>query len=381
MRRADGLRRPLLLAAAVAIGAGGCRTIEDRLASAGSPQAVAQAVADYYVRDAEDESCAVAIVSPDGAVFASAGTATKRSLFRIASLSKLFLHPVLLNLHAQGRLNLDQPVSSVSRLDLPPEYGRITLRDLLLNRSGLPREFIVRWEPLDTWTAFSCGFFGTDIYAAFESRDDFARMTWRPWWRHAVQTRCERYSNMGFGLLGTAVEDALGQTLEEILQSELARPLALADTTYAPDGDRTNRLTRACAGHLPWLTRRGGDVPDHRLGDALRATGGLFSSAADCATVLSAYWTVVDAQLQEREIDAYADDAVFGLLRVKVLSDGSRVLYRAGMIYGGASFVGFDLRTRTVVVILRNVTSWPDRRGFSVLETLRALRPPSPPVR
>lgn len=285
-------RRLFLWVAVCALCGGGCRTIDARLAKADSPQALAQAVADYYVHDAEDESCAVAIVSPTGTVFAQAGAATEHSLSRIASLSKFFLHPVLLKLHAQGRLNLDQPVTSCSKLDLPPEYGRITLRDLLLNRSGLPREFIVRWEPLDTWTAFSCGFFGTDIYAAFETRDDFARMAWRPWWRHAV-----------------------------------------------------------------------------------RATGGLFSSAADCATLFSSYWAVVDEQLKERDVNAYADEAVFGLLRVKVLSDGSRVLYRAGMIYGGASFVGFDLRTRTVVVILRNVTSWPDRRGFAVLEALRALCP------
>lgn len=368
-------RRLLLWGAVCALCVGGCQTIDARLGKADSPQALAQAVADYYVYDAEDESCAVAIISPTGSVFAQAGAATKHSLFRIASLSKFFLHPVLLKLHAQGRLNLDQPVTSCSKLDLPPEYGRITLRDLLLNRSGLPREFIVRWEPLDTWTAFSCGFFGTDIYAAFETRDDFARMAWRPWWRHAVRARREIYSNMGFGLLGTAVEDALGLSLEEILRTELTVPQALADTTYEPHGDQTNRLTRACAGHLPWLTRRGHDVPDHRLGSALRATGGLFSSAADCATLFSSYWAVVDEQLKERDVNAYADEAVFGLLRVKVLSDGSRVLYRAGMIYGGASFVGFDLRTRAVVVILRNVTSWPDRRGFAVLEALRALCP------
>jgi len=369
------LKGSLCLFAACALTLAGCRTIESRLAEARTPQAVAQAVADYYVTDAEDESCAVAIVTPTETLFASAGSATEHSLFRIASLSKLFLHPVLLKLHAQGRLDLDRSVSSVSTLDLPPEYGRVTLRDLLLNRSGLPREFIVRWEPFDTWRAFSCGFFGTDVYAAFESRDDFARMTWRPWWRWAVRTPRVRYSNMGFGLLGTAVEDALGQSLEEILRAELTVPLSLSDTAYEPRDDQTNRLTRACAGHLPWLTRRGGDVPDHRLGDALRATGGLFSSAADCATLFDAYWAVIDAQLAARDIATCNDDDTIGLLKVKVLDDGSRVLYRAGMIYGGASFVGFDVRTRTIVVILRNVTSWPDKRGFSVLEALRREPP------
>ena len=46
------------------------------------------------------------------------------------------------------------------------------------------------------------------------------------------------------------------------------------------------------------------------------------------------------------------------------------LLNHSGMIYGGASFVGFDPETRTIVVILRNVTSWPDKRGFAVMEKL-----------
>ena len=361
------------LALLVICATAGCRTIDDRLADATTPRDIAQAVADYYVQDADDESCSVAIVQSNHVVFASAGSADEHALFRIASLSKLFLHPVLLKLHDEGRINLDRPVSSASKLDLPPEYGCITLRDLLLNRSGLPREFIVRWEPFDMLAAFSCGFFGTHIYSAFDTRESFAKMTWRPWWRHAVKARRELYSNMGFGLLGTAVEDELGMTLEEILRQELTTPLDLADTAYDPQGEQTNRLTRACAGHLPWLIRRRHDVPDHRLGDALRATGGLFSSAADCAKVFSSYWPVIDEQMRERDISAYADDAVFGLLRVKTLSSGHRVLYRSGMIYGGASFVGFDPETRTIVVILRNVTSWPDKRGFAVMERILNL--------
>ncbi len=362
-----------LLVAIAVCALAGCQTIEDRLAKAETSREAAQAIANYYVRDADDESCAVAIVTTNGTTFASAGSADEHSIFRIASLSKLFLHPVLLRLHDEGRINLDRPVSSASKLDLPPEYGCITLRDLLLNRSGLPREFIVRWEPFDMLTAFLCGFFGTHIYAAFDTRESFEKMTWRPWWRHAVKTRRELYSNVGFGLLGTAVEDELGMSLEEILRQELTSPLNLADTTYDPQGAQTNRLTRACAGHLPWLVLRRHDVPDHRLGDALRATGGLFSSAADCAKAFSSYWPVIDAQMKERELAAFADDAVFGLLRVKTLASGHRILYRSGMIYGGASFVGFDPKTRMIVVILRNVTSWPDKRGFVAMEKLLTL--------
>ncbi len=309
----------------------GCRAFEGGLAGARSPQEIAQATADFYVQDVRDDSCAVAIVGEDETFFACAGAATRHSLFRIASLSKLFLHVVIRNLVAEGRLDLSQSVASCSTMDLPPEYEQITLQDLLQNHSGLPREFIVAWNPADTWTALSCGFVGTDIYRGFETRDDFARMTWRSRWRQAVRTRHEVYSNMGFGLLGATLEDTLGMPLEDLLRAELTGPRRLSDTAYVPRGDQTNRVTRACAGH----------------------------------------WPIIDEQLAERSIEACSDEAVFGLLRVKDLSDGSRVLYRAGMIYGRASFVGFDFQTRTIVIILRNVTSWPDQYGFAVMERLR----------
>lgn len=348
----------------------GCTTIGDRLEGGRTPAEVARAAADHYVLDDGDESCCVAVVTREGAVFAHAGTADEHALFRVGSLSKLFLHPVLLRLHERGRLSLDRSVAEYSKLDLPPEYGPVTLRDLLMNRSGLPREFMCKSDPAAGFSALRSLLSGTHLYSAFDTREGFAREAWRPCWRRALRERREVYSNVGFGLLGMAVEDALGEPVEKVLREGLSVPLGLGDTAYEPRPDQTNRVTRACAGDLPWLVRRGSDVPDHRLGPALRATGGVLTSAADCAKVFSAYWPVIDEQLRERPPEMLPDEAVYGLLRVHRLPSGRVVLYRAGMIYGGASFVGFDPVDRAFVVILRNVTSWPDERGFAVMDAL-----------
>ena len=349
--------------------------MRDRLADAHSMRDVAQAAADFYVADGGDDTCVVGVACGEGEpVFACAGGSTEHSLYRVASLSKLFLAPVLLRMHAEGRLDLDRSVASYTKLDLPPECAHVTLRDLLENQSGLPREFLTPWSPVDMWTAFSCGFVGSHIYAGFDTREGFAREMWRPRWRAMMRKGGNVYSNMGFGLLGMAVEDALGRDVETILKEELTGPRGLADTTYFPHGGQTNRLTRACAGHLPWFVRRRHAVPDHRLGDALRATGGLFSSASDCLAFFRSCWPLVDANLKDRPLESYPDEAVYGLLRVHVLPDGRRIVYRAGMIYGGASFVGYAPSTRLLVVILRNVTSWPDRRGFDVMERLADVK-------
>ena len=146
--------------------------MQDRLAGAQSIQDVAQAAADFYVSDGEDDTCVVGVVRGESGqpVFACAGGADEHSLYRIASLSKLFLYPVLLQLHADGRLDLDRPVSVYSKLSLPPECARVTLRDLLENQSGLPREFLTPWNPVDMFIAFHCGFVGSHIYADFDER-------------------------------------------------------------------------------------------------------------------------------------------------------------------------------------------------------------------
>lgn len=364
----------LLTALALAFAAG-CTTIHDRLVAANDVKSLAQAVADYYVKDGGDDTCAVGVVCGDAGepVFASAGGVDEHSLYRIASLSKMFLYPVLLKLHGDGRIDLDRPVTAYSKLKLPPECTRITLRDLLENKSGLPREFLTPWNPVDMFTAFKCGFIGSHIYGDFDGREDFQREIWRSRWRAEMRNGGNVYSNVGFGLLGMTIEDALGRGLEAIVSEDLTKPRHLADTTYFPCGGQTNRLTRACAGHLPWLVRRRHEVPDHRLGDALRATGGMFSSVHDCVTFFRSCWPMVDAYMKDRPLETYPDGAVYGLLRVHVLRSGRRIVYRAGMIYGGASFTAYDPSARTLVVILRNVTSWPDKRGFEVMERLDEL--------
>lgn len=362
------MKHAILIVACLLLAAG-CASLDDRLsAAARTPQAVAQAAADFYVSDRGDESCCVAVVTPGETVFAHAGSADEHALFRIASLSKLFLTPILERLQADGRVDLDRSVASYARLDLPPEYAAVTLRDLVENRSGLPREFLTGWSLGDWCTVASCGCFGTSLYGGFESRTDFARKAWR--WRDAVRHPRQVYSSMGYGLVGLALADACGCSLEALLQKELVGPQRLDETTYEPAGAQTNRLTRACAGDLPWFVPRGRDVPENRLGEALRATGGLFSSASDCARVFAAQWPAIEARMKVRPLAAYEQDAVYGLLRVWIQPSGRRILYRAGMIYGGASFVGFDPVSHTIVIILRNVTSWPDAYGFQVMSAL-----------
>ena len=341
-------RRVLFAATCVLLA--GCATLPDR-ADLGS-------IREFYLYGMRDPECAV--------VSDTSIAGDPHRIFRIGSLGKLFVDLALRRMAAEGRLDLDRNVRSVSTLGLPPEYETVMLRDLLENRSGLPREFLNPWNPLDWHTALMCGLIGTHLYADVESRADFAAELSSRRSRAFVRERVPQYSNMGFALLTLSVEDLTGRSLNEIIHDELVVPLGLEDTSLCPVGEATDRLTPPCAGKLPWLRRRGTIVPEHRLGPALRGMGALFSSAADCAKVAQAYWRLIDSRLAAKPLAACAEGESLALLNVRDLKGGRRILYRFGMIYGGGSFVAFDPATRRFLIILRNVTSWPAAEDFEI---------------
>lgn len=328
----------------------GCATVPEMVDESG--------IRDFCLHEMHAPECAVA------AQDAVAGDPHR--IFRIGSLGKLFVELALRRMAADGRLDMDASARAASKLELPPEFDGVSLRDLLSGRSGLPREFLNPWNPLDWHTALMCGLVGSHIYAGFESREDFAAELWKSRNRALVRERVPQYSNMGFALLVMCVEDLTGRTVDEIVHDELVVPLGLKDTSFCPDANSADRLTPPCAGKLPWLRRMGSVVQEHRLGPALRGMGSVFSSASDCSKVMSAYWAVVDEALSAMNLSECGDGMAIGQLKVCVLPTGRRMLYRFGMIYGGASFAAFDPETRKFLVILRNVTSWPAAEDFEL---------------
>jgi CubicO group peptidase (beta-lactamase class C family) len=82
-----------------------------------------------------------------------------------------------------------------------------------------------------------------------------------------------KYSNAGIGLLSYLVATATGKSWEEQLNSEILRPLGMADTTLRPTPEQQKRLAQ---GH----NRAGEDAPRWPV-YAWYAAGGLRSTAHD----------------------------------------------------------------------------------------------------
>ncbi|MGB2129755.1 MAG: serine hydrolase domain-containing protein [Flavicella sp.] len=142
--------------------------------------------------------------------------ATKNSLFKIASISKLYIAVATVKLINSGKLSLDNTLEEL----LPEVAGniefadKITLKMLLQHRSGIP-EYI--YKP---------GFAGSDpsvdhmttialIYkdpAKFEPNKEYA------------------YSNTNYLLIGEILNRTLGHSYHKFIRSEILSPLQLEHT-------------------------------------------------------------------------------------------------------------------------------------------------------
>jgi CubicO group peptidase (beta-lactamase class C family) len=191
------------------------------------------------------------------AVPADAGT-----LFDLASLTKVVATlPLVLLLHQQGRWSIDDPVARWLP-GAPP--SPVTISDCLLHTAGL--------VPFRQY------------YRTCSSPADIRRAVVAELARADAGSGQVSYSDVGFMLLGWAVEQCAGQPLPELFRREVAGPLGLTSTGYRPQVPR--RRIAAAEADGDQRTRPGliwGEVHD---GNAFALGGvsghaGLFGTAAD----------------------------------------------------------------------------------------------------
>ncbi|HEU4367294.1 MAG TPA: serine hydrolase [Methylomirabilota bacterium] len=166
--------------------------------------------------------------------------ATPDTLYRIASITKLFTSTAILQLRDAGKLRLDDPLVThlpwfritQAHADAPD----ITIRHLLTHTAGLPRE---------------AGFpYWTD--GAFPTAEQVrARLPDR---QTALPTETEwKYSNLGLTLAGEVVAAASGQPYAEYVARHILEPLGMRRT---------------------WVTTPAADHPDLATGHTRRLPGG-----------------------------------------------------------------------------------------------------------
>lgn len=187
---------------------------------------------------------------------------TADSLFRIASITKIFTGITLLSLVEEGRLTLDAPVKSVlPELVLKDKEAEktITLRHLLSHTAGLPAEYTPDGprEENQTRRAVLDGIAKVDL-------------PHKP-------GQAYLYSNWGIRLAGVMAETVTGSLFTSLVEERILRPAGFERTTFDLHVAASYPL---CLAHTE---ENGTFRVVHRITEnaTRHAAGGLFSSARD----------------------------------------------------------------------------------------------------
>jgi D-alanyl-D-alanine carboxypeptidase len=196
--------------------------------------------------------------------------ATPATLYRIASISKVFTATAIMELRDAGKLRLDDPVSTYlpwfkikePRPDAPP----ITIWNLLTHTSGLAREI-----PGPYWNDLK-----------FPSREDMMRLLPQ---EAAIQLpgTTYKYSNIAVAVAGEVVAAVSGEPYEQYVVSHILKPLGMTSTQVAPTSP-TADMALGYRRRAPGKPREAEDFIDAR---ALTPSAGLASSVNDLAKFVS----------------------------------------------------------------------------------------------
>jgi len=146
--------------------------------------------------------------------------ATPKTLYRIASISKLFTSTAIVQLRDAGKLLLDDPIIHYLtwfRIRHPfPDLPTITIRHLLTHSSGLPREAAFPY-----WTDFQ-----------FPTREQVKRSLTEQEIAFPPETQW-KYSNLALALVGEIIAEVSGEPYAEYIHRHILEPLEMRSTSVA----------------------------------------------------------------------------------------------------------------------------------------------------
>ena len=153
------------------------------------------------------------------------------TIYRIASITKLFTATSIMQLRDDGKLQLDDPIiKHIPWFDIQDRYPDAppkTIRHLITHTSGLPREAAFPY-----WTD-----------SEFPTRDQIVGALPNQQTVLPTETRW-KYSNLALSLAGEIVETVSGISYPEYVQSNILDPLDMSSTfVNSPDRDHPSLAT------------------------------------------------------------------------------------------------------------------------------------------
>ena len=280
------------------------------------------------------------------------------TVFEIGSITKVFTSLLLADMVERGEVKPEDPVAKLlpPSVKVPERNGRkITLLDLSMQISGLPR-LPNNLRPADF----------ANPYADYDPPKLYAFLSGYELKRDIGEKY--EYSNLGAGLLGHALALKAGVSYEGLVRKRILEPLGMTSTSITLSDSEKRRLA---TGYNPSLN----PVKNWDF-DALAGCGALRSTANDMLKFLAANLELTDTPLKTamrrmRSVhrETGVDDLEIGMAWHIFHKFGTDVVWHNGGTYGYRTFAGFNLVSKTGVVVLSNTFFDCDSIGFHALES------------
>jgi CubicO group peptidase (beta-lactamase class C family) len=306
---------------------------------------------------AEYADLVVGVSTADGRSVAGTDGVDGASIFRIASISKVFTGLTLAGAVRRGEVALTDEARAYSPYPMPTWDGEpIRLWHLATHSSGLGRHADV--DDVRTVDALLSGVAGLTLADRPGTRWD--------------------YCNLGMGTLAQLLARAVGRSFEELVADRICAPLGLTDTVLELTASQRER-------------RRPGH--DDRLAPVatltipvLAGSGGYYSTVDDLLTLLETQlaaapdtpFALAEQSRFVRDADGRIDAPVtgpyggmgLGWLHDPVPGTAATMIWHNGALPGYRSFAGYVRDPDCAVVVLTNTSRSVDGLGAAVLADL-----------
>jgi CubicO group peptidase (beta-lactamase class C family) len=287
--------------------------------------------------------------------------------FRLGSITKQFTSMVVMQLVAEGKIKLDDRVTT-HLTDYRKDTGdRITIAHLLNHTSGIP-----------SYTGLP-GFFANEsrdpyVPAAFVTKWASGDLEFEPGTKWA-------YNNSGYFLLGAIIEKVTGKTYAEAVQERIFDPLGMKASGYDLDAPLVPKRAsgyRLAGGkylNAPYLDMT---IP--------YAAGSLYSTVEDLYLWDRALYTekLLKDELKKQMFTPGLQDYGFGWSIRKTKLDDEKTeldtIRHNGGIHGFSTLLIRAPERKELVVLLDNTSRGDmlDALGASILSILHGVEPRQP---
>ncbi|MEU9759959.1 serine hydrolase domain-containing protein [Streptomyces sp. NPDC047987] len=262
--------------------------------------------------------------------------------FRVGSITKIFTAVLVLRLRDEGLLDLDDPLEKHLS---DTGVGTVTIHQLLGHSAGLGAESPAPW-----WER-TPGALRPELADVLGERTELHT----PGHRH-------HYSNPGYTLLGSLIEQLRGASWEEVLRRDILEPLGMHRTSVHPRAPHAGG----------WAVHPWADVmlpePAEDLG--LMAPAGQLWSTTEDLLRFAAFLAEGDDRVlcaasveQMREPSAPSQpgdwDGSYGLGLQIERRNGRTLFGHTGSLPGFLAALWFSMDDDVTAVVLTNVTSGP----------------------